>query len=64
MNGVLWGLIKANDGTIHRVRDGNYLGRNYGRILRIFQDKIEIMEIVPDQPGAWRENQATIALSE
>jgi hypothetical protein len=32
--------------------------------LRIFQDKIEIMEIVPDQPGAWRENQATIALSE
>jgi type IV pilus assembly protein PilO len=64
MKDVLWGLIKANDGTIHRVKGGNYLGRNHGRILRIFQDKIEIMEIVPDQPGAWRENQATIALSE
>jgi len=64
MKDVLWGLIKASDGTIHRVKDGNYLGANHGRILRIFQDKIEIMEIVPDQPGAWRENQATIALSE
>ncbi|MBE0469645.1 MAG: pilus assembly protein PilP [Methyloprofundus sp.] len=64
MKDVFWGLIKASDGTIHRVKHGNYLGRNHGRILRIFQDKIEIMEIVPDQPGAWRENQATIALSE
>jgi len=64
MKDILWGLIKAADGTIHRVKDGNYLGENHGRILRIFQDKIEIMEIVPDQPGTWRENQATIALSE
>ncbi|MEO1882111.1 MAG: pilus assembly protein PilP [Methyloprofundus sp.] len=61
---VLWGLIKASDGTIRRVSAGNYLGQNHGRILRIFQDKIEIMEIVPDQPGTWREHQASIALSE
>ncbi|WP_428355544.1 pilus assembly protein PilP [Methyloprofundus sp.] len=64
MKRVLWGLIKASDGTIHRVREGNYLGRNHGRIMRILQDKIEIMEIVPDQPGSWREHQASIALSE
>ena len=61
---VLWGLMKASDGTIRRVSAGNYLGQNHGRILRIFQDKIEIMEIVPDQPGTWREHQTSIALSE
>ena len=61
---ILWGLIKASDGTIHRVREGNYLGKNYGKILRILQDKIEIMEIIPDQPGTWREHQTSIALSE
>jgi len=64
MVGVLWGLIKANDGTIHRVSEGNYLGKNHGRILRILQDKIEIMEIVPDQPGMWSEHQVAMALSE
>lgn len=64
MKSVLWGLIKASDGTIHRVSEGNYLGKNYGRILRILQDAIEIVEIVPDQPGTWREHQTLIALSE
>jgi len=64
MKGVLWGLIKASDGTIHRVSEGNYLGKNYGRIIRILPDKIEIIEIIPDQPGTWREHQTSIALSE
>jgi type IV pilus assembly protein PilP len=64
MKSVLWGLIKASDGTIHRVSEGNYLGKNYGRILRILQDKIEIMEIVKEPSGTWREHQTAIALSE
>ncbi len=64
MKDILWALIKTSDGTIHRVTKGNYLGRNHGRILRVLQDKIELMEIVPDQPGTWREQQIAIALSE
>ncbi|WP_233144740.1 pilus assembly protein PilP [Methyloprofundus sedimenti] len=64
MKSVLWGLVKGSDGTIHRVHEGNYLGMNYGRILHILQDRIEIIEIIPDQPGTWREHQASIALSE
>ncbi|MGD7033788.1 pilus assembly protein PilP [Methylotuvimicrobium buryatense] len=61
---VLWGLIKAGDGTIHRVRQGNFMGRNHGKIIRINEDKIELMEIVPDKPGTWREQQTSLALSE
>lgn len=60
----LWGLIRAKDGTIHSVQVGNYMGQNYGKIIRILEDKIELMEIVPDKPGAWREQQATLALVE
>ncbi len=59
-----WALIKANDGTIHRVQKGNYMGRNYGEIIQILDNRIEMMEIVPDKPGAWREQQASLALSE
>lgn len=64
LNKSLWALIKANDGTIHRVQKGNHLGLNNGEIIRILDDKIELMEIVSDKPGAWREQQASIALAE
>jgi type IV pilus assembly protein PilP len=64
MKSNLWGLVKADDGTIHRVQVGNYLGKNYGKIIRISTDKIELMEIVPDKPGTWREQQASLALTE
>ena len=64
MKSSLWGLVKSSDGTVHRVQVGNYLGKNYGKIIRIVSDKIELMEIVPDKPGTWREQQASLALSE
>lgn len=64
MDKGLWALVKASDGTIHRVQKGNHMGRNYGEIIRILDDRIEMMEIVPDKPGSWREQQASLALAE
>ncbi|MEQ1620664.1 MAG: pilus assembly protein PilP [Methylococcales bacterium] len=64
MDDNLWGLVRADDTTIHRVRLGNYIGKNYGKIIRISVDKIELMEIVPDKPGTWREQQASLVLTE
>jgi type IV pilus assembly protein PilP len=63
LNNNLWGLIKATDGTIHRVHAGNYLGRNFGKIIRIREDQIELMEIIPDSPGTWRERKASLELA-
>lgn len=60
----LWGIVKANDGTIHRVVSGNYLGQNHGKILRISESSIELLEIVPDGQGGWQEREAAIALGE
>lgn len=64
MKSSLWGLVKASDGTIYRVKVGNYMGKNYGKIIRIVSDKIELMEIVSDKPGTWHEQPASIALTE
>lgn len=64
IKGGLWGLVKANDGTIYRVQVGNYMGKNYGKIIRIVNDKIEVMEMVSDKPGRWREQQQSLALTE
>ena len=64
MKSNLWGLIKAGDGSIHRVQTGNYMGKNYGKIIRISLDKIELMEIVTENPGVWRGQQTALALTE
>jgi len=61
---VRWALVKASDGTIHRTQKGNHMGRNYGEIIQILDNRIELMEIVPDTPGSWREQQASLALAE
>jgi type IV pilus assembly protein PilP len=62
--GMLWGLVKAADGTIHRVRVGNFMGRNFGKIIRIKEGQIELLEIIPDSPGGWRERKASLDLTE
>ena len=38
---TLWGLVRAADGTIHRVKVGNHMGRNFGQVIRIKEDQIE-----------------------
>jgi len=62
--GLTWGIIKAPDNAIYRVRKGNYLGLNHGRILSIKENKIDVREIVTDGMGGWIERPNTISLSE
>ncbi len=62
--GINWGLVKGPDGTIQRVRKGNYMGQNYGQIIRISETEIELEEIVPDGFGGFKKRKNTVALSE
>lgn len=59
-----WGLVATSEGTLHRVRVGNYMGLNNGQITHITDEAIELIEIVSDNAGGWQERQATIGLSQ
>lgn len=59
-----WALVLDTDDTIHRVQGGNYLGQNHGKITRVTEFELELMEIIPDGLGGWMERQASIAISE
>ena len=59
-----WGLILDPDGNVTRVKVGNYMGRNIGKITNIYEDHIELREIVQNDQGRWEERQASIALAE
>ena len=62
--GVAWGLVKTKEGTVHKVKTGNYMGQNHGRIMLITEDRIELNEIVQDGSGGYIERQASLALAE
>lgn len=47
-SGALYGLIQAPEGGVVRVEKGNYMGKNYGRIVDITPSQISVVEIVPD----------------
>lgn len=59
-----YALVQTDDGLIHRVRPGNHVGQNDGRIVSITDSEIQVIEIVPDGLGGYMERPAAIALSE
>ena len=56
--------LVSGAGGVHRVRIGDYLGRNHGRILAIDESKIDVIEIVPDGEGGWLERPRSLSLKE
>ncbi|KWR85019.1 MULTISPECIES: type 4a pilus biogenesis lipoprotein PilP [Pseudomonas] len=51
-------------GGVHRVKVGDYLGRNDGKIVSISEGKIDVVEIVPDGEGGWLERPRSLTLKE
>jgi type IV pilus assembly protein PilP len=51
-------------GGVHRVKVGDYLGRNHGRVLAIDESKVDVVEIVPDGEGGWLERPRSLSLKE
>lgn len=51
-------------GSVHRVKVGDYLGRNHGRVTSIEEGRVDVVEIVPDGEGGWLERPRTLSLPE
>ena len=58
------GLVTAPDKVVYRVQPGAYLGQNDGRVTAVFQDRIELVELVPDGAGGWLERPAAVSLED
>jgi len=62
-NGRRYALIQANDGSLHKVTTGMYVGLFHGRVTHIKDSEILIQEMLPDGAGCWKSNQATLTMS-
>jgi type IV pilus assembly protein PilP len=63
-NGHLWSLIDDGQGKVTPVKVGNYMGKNYGKIISAEKSQIEVMEVVADGSSGWVERPRIIKLEE
>ena len=56
-------LVKV-DSLLYQVKQGSYLGQNFGRVTKITETEVTLREIVQDAAGEWIERVATLQLQE
>lgn len=57
-----WALVVDKTGLIHRVTLGDHMGQNYGEIKSISEKEIQLVEVIPDSRGGWREVNSSLAM--
>jgi type IV pilus assembly protein PilP len=60
----LYGLVRDDQGAVHRVQNGDYMGTDHGRVQKIDDNELELTEIVSDGTGGWVERTRTVSLGE
>jgi len=64
LDGVEYALIRDNEQVVHRVTEGNYMGMNHGRVLRVHPDRVELIELFQDARATWSERRAQVAMED
>ena len=52
------------DNLLYQVKPGDYLGQNYGKIMKISETDVSLREIVQDAAGEWIERTSALQLQE
>jgi len=63
-NRVIYALVKAPDNSLHRVKIGDHMGVNFGRITHIDEQQVKLTEIIEDSAGDWSEKPNSLTLLE
>jgi type IV pilus assembly protein PilP len=61
--GRQFALMKVNN-LLYQVKTGDYLGQNYGKVMKVSETEISLREIVQDAAGEWTERMTSLQLQE
>ncbi len=64
LDNELWAIVSDPDKIVHRVKAGNYIGQNFGKIVDVNESQLSLRELVVDGLGDWQVREASIALAE
>ena len=60
----LQALIVDPTGQLHRVQVERYLGQNFGRVVNVSPQRVEMLEIVPNGLGGWLERPQSLSVAQ
>lgn len=63
-NKMIFALVKTPDNNLYRVKQGNYMGQNFGIVTQVSENEISLTEIVQDSGGDWAERVTKLEMSE
>ena len=61
--GQPYALLRV-DRLLYQVKQGDYIGQNYGKITKISETDVSLREIVQDAAGEWIERTSALQLQE
>ncbi len=61
---VTWALIKASDQGLYKVKRGQYMGLYHGEVINVQPGFIELLELIPDGSGCWKERLSRVEIRE
>ena len=60
----VFALIKTPDNNLYRVKSGDFIGQNFGRITDINESALKLKELIQDSGNEWKEEERTLLLQE
>ncbi|MEZ8740689.1 pilus assembly protein PilP [Photobacterium swingsii] len=57
-----WALIYTPESKLVKIKEGQYIGLNHGRVLKVTPRFIDIEEILSDGKGCWLKRETQLAL--
>jgi type IV pilus assembly protein PilP len=60
----VFALIKTPDNNLYRVKSGDFMGQNFGRITGITESTVILKELVQDSGSEWKEEERTLLLQD
>lgn len=62
-NSRRYALLRV-DNLLHQIKQGDYIGQNFGRVTQISETEVTLREVVQDAAGEWIERTSTLQLQE
>lgn len=57
-------LIKTPDNNLYRVKMGDFMGQNFGRVIDITESAVKLKELIQDSGNDWKEEERTLLLQD
>ncbi|HEX9687273.1 MAG TPA: pilus assembly protein PilP [Burkholderiales bacterium] len=57
-------LIKTPDNNLYRVKMGDFMGQNFGRVIDITESAVKLKELIQDSGNDWKEEERLLLLQD